>query len=43
MSHIRYRESAQSAAELNIGDLIPMHEAIPEFARFGQMEKRAAE
>ncbi len=46
----RYREFANSIAELQLEDLVPLNEAIPEFAkvghyvghRVGQVEKRAS-
>lgn len=46
----RYREFANSIAELQLEDLMPLNEAIPEFAkvghnvghRVGQVEKRAS-
>jgi hypothetical protein len=31
----RYRRDAESIAELNLGWLTPLHEAIPEFAAMG--------
>ena len=43
----RYREFAKSAADLALTDLVPLNEAIPEFAklghRLGQTEKRDPE